>query len=61
MAKLIKAEPARYGVEEDKLWQTEKLLFSLKGQLLDGLIYQVCSVHLSIIIISNCIFSLASP
>jgi len=42
MTKLIKAEPARYSVEEDKLWQTEKLLFSLKGQLLDGLIYQNC-------------------
>jgi WASH complex subunit 7 len=42
MTKLIKAEPSRYSVEEDKLWQTEKLLFSLKGQLLDGLIYQNC-------------------
>lgn len=41
MVKLIKAEPGRYAAEEDKLWQTDKLLFSLKGQLLDGLIFQV--------------------
>lgn len=41
MAKNIKLDPTKYGVEEDKLWQTEKLLLSLKGQLLDGVIFQV--------------------
>eukprot|EP01113_Clastostelium_recurvatum_P020853 TRINITY_DN2468_c0_g1_i2.p1 TRINITY_DN2468_c0_g1~~TRINITY_DN2468_c0_g1_i2.p1 ORF type:complete len:1156 (+),score=429.18 TRINITY_DN2468_c0_g1_i2:487-3468(+) len=42
MAKNIKGDPARYGQAEDNLWQLEKLLFSLKGQLLDGLIFQNC-------------------
>ncbi len=41
MAKNIKLDPAKYSVEEDKLWQTEKLLLSLKGQVLDGVIFQV--------------------
>lgn len=41
MVKLVKADPTRYGAEEDKLWQTDKLLASLKGQLMDGLIFQV--------------------
>ena len=39
--RLIKAEPARYSVDEEQLQQLEKLLLSLEGQLLDGLIYQV--------------------
>jgi hypothetical protein len=41
MTKAIKSDPSRYSVEEEKLWQIEKTLFSLKGQLLDGRIFQV--------------------
>ncbi|GAM18419.1 hypothetical protein SAMD00019534_015940 [Acytostelium subglobosum LB1] len=43
MVKSVRAEPGKYGVaEEDRLWQLEKLLLSLKGQLLEGYIYQAC-------------------
>jgi WASH complex subunit 7 len=42
MVKGMKSNASRYGVDEDKLWQLEKLLFSLKGQLFDGRIFQNC-------------------
>ncbi|EAL65754.1 hypothetical protein DDB_G0283355 [Dictyostelium discoideum AX4] len=44
MVKSVKQEPNKYSVsgEEDKLWQLEKLLLSLKGQLLEGFIFQSC-------------------
>ncbi len=42
MSKAIKNEPGRYHVDEDRLWQVEKMLYSLKGQLLDGRIFQNC-------------------
>ncbi|EGG20814.1 hypothetical protein DFA_00679 [Cavenderia fasciculata] len=43
MVKSVRAEPGKYGVaEEEKLWQLEKLLLSLKGQLLEGYIFQTC-------------------
>jgi len=42
MTKQIKKEPEKYGVEEDKIWQFEKLMFKLKGMLMDGHIFQNC-------------------
>ena len=42
MTKNIKLDPQRYNTETEKLLQFEKLLLSLEGQLLDGLIYQNC-------------------
>eukprot|EP01114_Cavostelium_apophysatum_P015887 TRINITY_DN4419_c1_g1_i1.p1 TRINITY_DN4419_c1_g1~~TRINITY_DN4419_c1_g1_i1.p1 ORF type:complete len:1166 (-),score=413.58 TRINITY_DN4419_c1_g1_i1:31-3102(-) len=42
MVKDIKLDTARYNADEEKLWQMEKMLFSLKGQLLDGRIFQNC-------------------
>jgi hypothetical protein len=44
MAKAIKGDPTRYSVDEDRLWQVEKMLYSIKGQLLDGRIFQVIAV-----------------
>ena len=41
MLKAIKADTKRYNVSEEKLWQIEKMLFTLKGKLLDGRIFQV--------------------
>ena len=43
MSKDVKSEPGRYGSDEERMLQFEKLLLSLEGQLLDGLIYQVSS------------------
>ena len=42
MTKNIKQDPTKYGSEEEQLLLFEKLLLSLEGQLLDGLIYQNC-------------------
>ncbi|EFA80426.1 hypothetical protein PPL_07260 [Heterostelium album PN500] len=43
MVKSVRAEPGKYGVaEEERLFQLEKLLLSLKGQLLEGYIFQSC-------------------
>eukprot|EP01133_Synstelium_polycarpum_P004078 gene4078-4750_t len=43
MVKSVRAEPGKYGAaEEARLWQLEKLLLSLKGQLLEGYIFQAC-------------------
>jgi WASH complex subunit 7 len=42
MTKDIKQDPARYSASEEQLLQFEKLLLSIEGQLLDGLIYQNC-------------------
>ncbi|EGC29177.1 hypothetical protein DICPUDRAFT_43212 [Dictyostelium purpureum] len=43
MVKSVRQEPGKYSVQEDeKLWQLEKLLLSLKGQLLEGFIFQTC-------------------
>jgi len=42
MTKNIKIEPERYNAQEEQLLQFEKLLLSMEGQLLDGLIFQNC-------------------
>jgi len=43
MVKSVKSEPGKYSVqEEEKLWHLEKLLLSIKGQLLEGFIFQEC-------------------
>ncbi len=42
MTKSIRSSPGRYNVEEEQLVQFEKLLLSLEGQLLDGLLFQGC-------------------
>lgn len=42
MVKAIKSDPSRYNADEERLWQVEKLLYSIKGQLLDGRIFQNC-------------------
>jgi WASH complex subunit 7 len=40
MIKTIKKEPAKYGMDEQQLYQFEKLMFQIKGLLLEGLIFQ---------------------
>ncbi|KYQ93354.1 hypothetical protein DLAC_06026 [Tieghemostelium lacteum] len=43
MVKSVKSEPAKYTIQEEvKLLQLEKLLLSIKGQLLEGFIFQSC-------------------
>ena len=42
MIKSVYHNTAMFGVEEAKLRPLEKLLMSLEGQLLDGVILQVC-------------------
>eukprot|EP01132_Coremiostelium_polycephalum_P005975 gene5975-7444_t len=42
MIKSVRAEPGKYSVEDEKLWQLDKLLLSIKGQLLEGFIFQSC-------------------
>ena len=42
MTKNIKQDPERYNAQEEQLLQFEKLLLSMEGQLLDGLIFQNC-------------------
>ena len=41
MLKSVYHNTAMFGVEEDKLRPFEKLLMSLEGQILDGVILQV--------------------
>ena len=41
MLKSVHNNTALFGIEEAKLWRLEKLLMSLEGQLLDGVILQV--------------------
>lgn len=40
MVKSIKYDPARFGTDEDDLWQLDKKLLALKSQLIEGRIYQ---------------------
>jgi len=42
MLKAIKADTGKYSVNEEKIWQIEKMLFAVKGKLLDGRIFQNC-------------------
>lgn len=42
MAKAIRADPLRYGVNEDQMLQFDKLMLSMEGKLFDGLIFQNC-------------------
>jgi WASH complex subunit 7 len=42
MIKTIKKDTGKYQVDEETLWQFEKLMHRLKGELMDGLIYQNC-------------------
>lgn len=42
MVKAIKSDPSKYGVDDDKLFQTDKMLYTIKSQLLDGRIFQNC-------------------
>lgn len=42
MTKNIKQDPERYNAQTEQLLQFEKLLLSMEGQLLDGLIFQNC-------------------
>lgn len=46
MIKSVYHNTAMFGVEEAKLRPLEKLLMSLEGQLLDGVILQVLWVNL---------------
>lgn len=50
MVKAMQSDPKRYNVEEEKLWQIEKMLYSLKAELLDGRIFQVSEdpIHCSL-------------
>jgi hypothetical protein len=45
MLKAIKSDPQRYKVDDEKLWQIEKLIFTFKSQLLDGRIFQVLLIY----------------
>ena len=40
MAKAIETDPGRYNADAEKMWQLEKLLLELKGQLMDGEIFR---------------------
>eukprot|EP01119_Soliformovum_irregulare_P013331 TRINITY_DN3530_c0_g1_i1.p1 TRINITY_DN3530_c0_g1~~TRINITY_DN3530_c0_g1_i1.p1 ORF type:complete len:1148 (+),score=441.88 TRINITY_DN3530_c0_g1_i1:162-3605(+) len=40
MVKAVKVDPKRYEAEEQNLWQLDKLLYTIKGQLFDGRIFQ---------------------
>jgi len=42
MLKVIKKEPAKYGVVEEQLFQFEKMMLKLKDFVLEGLIFQNC-------------------
>lgn len=48
MIKSVYHNTAMFGVEEAKLRPLEKLLMSLEGQLLDGVILQVCRVKFAL-------------
>ena len=48
MIKSVYHNTAMFGVEEAKLRPLEKLLMSLEGQLLDGVILQVCWVKFAL-------------
>lgn len=39
MLKTIKKDPGQYSVDDDTLWQFDKLMFRLKGLLMEGQIY----------------------
>ena len=39
MLKTIKKDPRKYGADDDTLWQFDKLMYRLKGLLMDGQIY----------------------
>jgi WASH complex subunit 7 len=39
MLKTIKKDPGQYGVDDDTLWQFDKLMYRLKGLLMEGQIY----------------------
>ena len=45
MIKSVYHNTAMFGVEGAKLRPLEKLLMSLEGQLLDGVILQVCRIN----------------
>jgi diaminopimelate decarboxylase len=40
MLKTIKKEPAKFGVDEQQLFQFEKMMLKLKGFILEGLTFQ---------------------
>eukprot|EP01117_Protostelium_nocturnum_P006288 TRINITY_DN2269_c0_g1_i2.p1 TRINITY_DN2269_c0_g1~~TRINITY_DN2269_c0_g1_i2.p1 ORF type:complete len:1054 (+),score=430.50 TRINITY_DN2269_c0_g1_i2:224-3385(+) len=42
MIKTMKPDPSKFNIEEKSLWKIESSLFSIKSQLLDGMIYQNC-------------------
>jgi WASH complex subunit 7 len=44
MSKTIRSDASRYGTDEERMLQFEKLLLQIEGFLLDGRIYHVC-VH----------------
>ena len=50
MLKSVHHDPAKFGIPEDKIRPFEKILMTLEGQLLDGMIFQVTtdiSIYLS--------------
>jgi WASH complex subunit 7 len=42
MLRSVRLDPARYGTDDDALRKLEKVLLSLEGDLLDGLVFQNC-------------------
>ncbi|CAH1784090.1 unnamed protein product, partial [Owenia fusiformis] len=42
MLKSVRHNPSRFGISEDKLRPFEKLMMTLEGQVLDGMIFQNC-------------------
>ena len=49
MSKSIRSDAARYGTDEERMLQFEKLILQIEGFLLDGRIYHVClSLQLSL-------------
>lgn len=41
MMKSVRHDPVKFGTTEDKLRPFEKLMMTLEGRLLDGMIFQV--------------------
>ncbi len=41
MLKSVRHNPTRFNLQEDKIRPFEKLMMTLEGQLLDGMIFQV--------------------
>lgn len=46
MVKSVKHNPAKFNLAADKINPFEKLMMTLEGQVLDGMIFQVMQHHI---------------